>query len=122
MARDLPITPRLAGVSLLALALWAPGCVSASDPGAVAVQRASQPAFSCEDSGALRVRCQGSFDDGTSAAGITVRVLDKHNRPVVDGKVDVHGRFSFRKPDAEFCVVFDAGQGRTLTVAAATII
>jgi hypothetical protein len=75
-----------------------------------------QPTFECTDSGSLRVTCRGGFADGTSAAGITVRVLDKRDRVVYVGTVDRLGRVSFRKPDAEFSVVFDAGEGNVLTL------
>jgi hypothetical protein len=74
------------------------------------------PMFECASAGALRVTCRGSFADGTSAAGIVVRVLDKTDRVVYAGTVDKLGRVSFRKPDAQFSVVFDAGEGNVLTL------
>lgn len=76
------------------------------------------PTFQCADSGALRVTCVGTFLDGRSAAGITARVFDKHDRVVFVGTVDSQGRITFRKPDAEFHIVFDAGQGNVLTLLA----
>lgn len=75
-----------------------------------------QPTFQCANSGSLRVTCRGAFADGSSAEGITVRVLDKRDRVVYVGTVDRLGRVSFRKPDAEFTVVFDAGGGNVLTL------
>jgi hypothetical protein len=74
------------------------------------------PTFLCTDHGALRVTCVGNFLDGKSAAGITARVFDKHDRVVYIGTVDSQGRITFRKPDAEFHIVFDAGQGNVLTI------
>jgi hypothetical protein len=74
------------------------------------------PMFECVSSGSLRVTCRGSFADGTSAAGIVVRVLDKTDHVVYAGIVDKLGRVSFRKPDAQFSVVFDAGEGNVLTL------
>src|SRR5262245_21499432 len=76
------------------------------------------PTFQCESAGALRVTCVGTFLDGRSAAGITARVFDKHDRVVFVGTVDSQGRITFRKPDAEFHIVFDAGQGNVLTILA----
>jgi hypothetical protein len=76
------------------------------------------PTFQCANNGALRVTCVGTFLDGRSAAGITARVLDKHDRVVFVGTVDSQGRITFRKPDAEFHIVFDAGQGNVLTLLA----
>jgi predicted helicase len=96
-------------VTLLALGVLAPEVSSA---------QMRQPTFSCANNGALRVTCQGSFLDGSSAAGVTVRVLDKRDRVVYVGTVDSQGRISFRKPDAEFHIVFDAGQGNVITILA----
>jgi hypothetical protein len=76
------------------------------------------PTFQCENSGALRITCVGTFIDGRSAAGITARVFDKHDQLVYVGTVDSQGRITFRKPGAEFHIVFDAGQGNVLTILA----
>ena len=76
------------------------------------------PTFQCTSNGAVRVTCVGTFLDGRSAAGIKVRVFDKHDHVVYVGTVDSQGRITFRKPDAEFHIVFDAGQGNVLTILA----
>jgi hypothetical protein len=76
------------------------------------------PSFQCVSNGALRITCVGNFLDGRSAAGITARVFDKHDRVVYVGTVDSQGRITFRRPDAEFHIVFDAGQGNVLTILA----
>jgi len=109
MAMELPNGRRLIGcaAALLVLGGMSPG---------VSRAQLHQPTFECANTGALRVTCRGSFVDGTSAAGIVVRVLDKHDRVVYVGNVDTLGRVTFRKPDAEFHVVFDAGQGNVLTI------
>ena len=114
MAMDLPKRRWLMGsaVSLVAAGMLAPG---------VGLSQSRQPAFDCVDSGALRVTCQGRFLDGSSAAGVTVRVFDKADHLVYVGTVDRSGRFSFRKPDADFHIVFDAGHGKLITVLAADI-
>ena len=109
MAMELPNGRRLIGCAagLLVLVGVAPGVTCA---------QMNQPTFECANAGALRVTCRGSFADGTSAAGIVVRVLDKHDHVVYVGSVDTLGRVTFRKPDAEFHVVFDAGQGNVRTI------
>jgi hypothetical protein len=109
MAMELLARRRLVGIAVATLLggpLW---------PGASFAQL-HQPTFECANSGALRVTCHGSFLDGASAAGVVVRVLDRHDRVVYVGTVDRLGRITFRKPDAEFHVVFDAGQGNVLTI------
>jgi len=111
MAMELPNRRRLVGG---ALALLVVGALAPE----VSCAQIHQPTFECTNTGALRVTCQGSFIDGTSAAGVTVRVLDNRDRVVYVGTVDPQGRISFRKPDAEFHIVFDAGQGNVLTILA----
>jgi hypothetical protein len=111
MAMELLARRRLVGVAVAAFlggTLW-PG-------GSFAQLR--QPTFECANNGALRVTCHGSYLDGASAAGVAVRVLDGHDRVVFVGTVDRSGRITFRKPDTEFHVVFDAGQGNELTILA----
>jgi len=114
MAMELPIRRRCIGVAVALLGMGAllPGVSSA---------QVLQPVFECVDSGALRVTCRGAFLDGSSAAGITVRVFDKANQLVYVGTVDRQGRFTFRKPDEEFHIVFDAGRGKVMTVLAAEV-
>jgi hypothetical protein len=111
MAKDLP--SRMQYVASVAALLTLAATASAGTPIEMHV-----PTFRCVDSGALRVTCVGTFLDGRSAAGITARVFDKHDRLVFVGTVDSQGRITFRKPDAEFHIVFDAGQGNVLTLLA----
>jgi hypothetical protein len=111
MAMELPNRRMLGSATLALLTL---GAVAPE----VSCRQMDQPTFECTNSGALRVTCQGRFLDGTSAAGVTVRVLDKSDRVIYVGTADAHGRVSFRKPDAEFHIVFDAGQGRIVTILA----
>ncbi len=110
MAMDLPRRCRGTAAAFLALVI-----AGASSPG-VSSTPMHQPTFVCASIGALRVTCVGNFMDGSSAAGITVRVFDKHDHMVYVGTVDSQGRITFRKPDAEFHIVFDAGQGDVLTM------
>jgi hypothetical protein len=111
MAKDLP--GRMQWSASVA-ALWIVGSAAP----AVCQAQMHVPTFQCSDNGALRVTCVGTFLDGRSAAGITARVMDKHDRVVYVGTVDSQGRITFRKPDAEFHIVFDAGQGNVLTLLA----
>jgi hypothetical protein len=108
MAKELPISRGFIAGAIALLSI----CAS---PGVSFAQK-HQPTFECANTGALRVTCRGSYLDGTSAAGIIVRVYDRNDRVVHVGTVDRTGRVTFRKPDAEFHVVFDAGQGNVLTI------
>ena len=109
MAKDLPGRMQWAA-SVAALLIL--GSVAS----AVCQAQMHVPTFLCANNGALRVTCTGNFIDGRSAAGITARVFDKHDRVIYVGTVDSQGHITFRKPDAEFHIVFDAGQGNVLTI------
>jgi hypothetical protein len=71
---------------------------------------------SCFDNGDRTVTCEGGFSDGSSAAGVAIRVFDAHDKVLVEGKMDGSGAFTFAKPDVEYHVVFDAGQSHVVTI------
>lgn len=82
---------------------------------------AHAPVFDCFAEGEEKITCEGGFSDGASAAGVLVRVLDKDDRVLIEGKIDADGRFSFSKPKQVYHVVFDAGAGHAVTVFGADI-
>jgi hypothetical protein len=77
--------------------------------------------FDCFNEQDGNVTCEGGFSDGASAAGVPVRVLDASDKLLVSGAIDKEGRFSFRRPPGDFRVVFDAGQGHSVTLLASDI-
>jgi hypothetical protein len=83
--------------------------------------QAHSPVFDCFNDDGGKVTCEGGFSDGTSATGVRVRVLDKDDKVLLEGKIDADGRFTFAKPKADFHVVFDAGAGHSATVFGADI-
>jgi hypothetical protein len=82
------------------------------------VAAAGKPAavFDCYNDGALRVTCRGTFRDGASAAAFIVRVYDQNGGLLLTERVSPYGRFTFRKPDAEFRVVFEVSGGDVVTI------
>jgi hypothetical protein len=72
--------------------------------------------FNCYDNGDETVTCEGGFSDGGSAEGVPIRILDLRERVLIDAKMDAQGTFSFEKPQEEFHVVFDAGEGHEVTI------
>jgi hypothetical protein len=74
------------------------------------------PICSCYDNGDDTVTCEGGFSDGSSATGVSIRVVDDRERVLIDGKMDADSVFSFAKPSADFHVVFDAGQNHIVTI------
>ncbi|MUM76266.1 hypothetical protein GKC30_01310 [Pseudodesulfovibrio sp. F-1] len=83
---------------------------------------AHTPLCDCFDNGDGTVTCQGSFSDGSSASGVTMRVLDAGGKIVVEGKMDKVSEFSFEKPQGDYTVQFDAGAGHTLDIGSSRIV
>ncbi|MFP4265945.1 MAG: hypothetical protein ACLFRC_09135 [Desulfonatronovibrionaceae bacterium] len=77
---------------------------------------AHTPLCSCWDNGDGTVTCEGGFSDGSSVAGVGMYVLDEDGKKVVRGKMDEYSEFTFEKPDGDYTVVFDAGEGHKVKV------
>lgn len=77
---------------------------------------AHTPLFSCWDNGDGTLSCEGGFSDGSSAAGIEVRVVDDKGAVIYSGKLDEFGELTFNKPKGAYSVVFDSGPGHSITV------
>jgi type 1 fimbria pilin len=77
---------------------------------------AHTPLCSCYQNGDGTVTCEGGFSDGSSAAGVAIRVEDKDGKVLEKGKMDEFSEFSFKKPQAEYQVVFDAGPGHAVKI------
>jgi hypothetical protein len=83
---------------------------------------AHSPVCSCFDNGDGTITCEGGFSDGSSAAGVAIRVVDASERVLLEGKMDDKGTFSFMKPAVDYHVVFDAGQSHIVTIFGADIV
>lgn len=78
--------------------------------------RAHTPLFDCFDNGDATLTCEGGFSDGASAAGVGVRMLDAQGKVLEQGKLDDKGSISFKRPQGEFSIVFDAGAEHSISV------
>jgi hypothetical protein len=83
---------------------------------------AHTPLFSCFDNGDGSVTCEGGFSDGSSAAGVAVHILDGAGNAVEETKLDEFSEITFTKPDGDYSVQFDAGEGHQITVAGKDIV
>jgi hypothetical protein len=72
---------------------------------------AHTPYMACFDNGDGTITCNGEFSDGSSAAGVAVRVVDENDKILLSGRMDDDGEYTFGKPAGVFTVVFDAGPG-----------
>lgn len=77
---------------------------------------AHTPLCSCYDNGDGSVTCEGGFSDGSSAAGVLMRVEDNAGKILIKGKMDDDSEFTFDKPPGDYQVQFDAGEGHLITV------
>ncbi len=77
---------------------------------------AHTPLCSCWDNGDGTVTCEGGFSDGSSAAGVGIAVLDSAQGVIESGKMNEVSEFSFKKPEGEYSVKFDAGEGHQIVI------
>lgn len=82
----------------------------------VPVCQAHTPLCSCYDNGDGSITCEGGFSDGSSAAGVEIRVEDNNGKIMVNGKMTEDSEYTFDKPAGAYKVVFDAGEGHNVVV------
>ena len=83
---------------------------------AAAPAMAHTPLCSCFDNGDGTITCEGGFSDGSSAAGVEIRVVDASGKALVKGKMNESSEFTFDKPKSDYKVQFDAGPGHLVEV------
>lgn len=77
---------------------------------------AHTPLCSCYDNGDGTITCEGGFSDGSSAAGVVMRVLNSSGNVIIEGKMNEDSEFTFKKPKGPYKVEFDAGPGHVVEV------
>jgi len=82
---------------------------------------AHTPLCACYDNGDGTVLCEGGFSDGSSAAGVRMAVKDADGNVVIDAKMDENSEFTFDKPEGNYSVLFDAGEGHKIEIPAEEI-
>jgi formylmethanofuran dehydrogenase subunit A len=80
------------------------------------VSYAHTPLCSCSDEGDGTILCEGGFSDGSSAAGVKMKVVDASGKTLVEGKMNEDSEFTFKKPNVPYTVIFDAGPGHVVKV------
>lgn len=86
-------------------------CIFAASPGF-----AHTPLCSCYNNGDGTVTCEGGFSDGSSAAGVKIRVVNAAQHVLIKGKMDEDSEFTFEMPSDPYKVQFDAGPGHLVEV------
>jgi len=77
---------------------------------------AHPPFCICKRVDATTVRCEGGFADGTGVPGVRLDVVRYDETIVLQTKFDADSTVSFRAPEGEFYVLFDAGAGNSFDV------
>lgn len=77
---------------------------------------AHPPFCICKMANATTVRCEGGFANGTGVPGVRLDVVRYDESVVLQTKFGADSTVSFRKPDGEFYVLFDAGPGQSFDV------
>ncbi len=84
--------------------------------------QAHTPLFSCYDNGDGTIACEGGFSDGSSAAGVAVHIFDASGKSIAETKLDEYSEVNFKKPEGEYRVQFDAGEGHRIDVSGKDIV
>lgn len=80
------------------------------------VAMAHSPICDCYDNGDETVTCEGGFSDGSSATGVAIRIVNTQGKVLLAGKMDDKSNYSYKKPEQEYHVIFDAGDNHTVTI------
>jgi hypothetical protein len=85
------------------------------------VALAHNPMCECKEIDNGQIRCTGGFSDGSGAPGVTLDVIGYDETILVPGKLGSDSTLTFKKPGAEFYVLFDAGPGHVVEIDQADI-
>jgi hypothetical protein len=84
---------------------------------ALAVPAAAHtPLFSCFDNADGTIFCEGGFSDGSSAAGVPVIVKGASGEVLLRSGLSRNSDIEFEKPDEEYSVIFDGGEGHEIEI------
>ena len=85
------------------------------------VALAHNPMCECKAVEDGQIRCTGGVSDGSGAPGVTLDVIGYDETILVPGKLGEDSTLTFKKPSAEFYVLFDAGPGHVVEIDQADI-
>lgn len=77
---------------------------------------AHTPLCDCWNESDGTVTCEGGFSDGSSAAGVAMSVVDASGKVIESGKLNELSEFSFKRPEGDFTVRFEGGEGHSLEI------
>ncbi len=77
---------------------------------------AHTPLCSCYDNSDGTITCEGGFSDGSSTAGVEMRIVDREGKVIIKGRMNEDSEFTFDKPKGSYNVQLDAGPGHLVEV------
>ncbi len=77
---------------------------------------AHTPLCSCFDNGDNTITCEGGFSDGSSASGVAMYVKAADDKVLLEGSMNGDSEYTFDKPEGDYYVLFDAGEGHKIKV------
>lgn len=83
--------------------------------GLAATALAHSPICTCYDNGDGSITCEGGFSDGSSAAGVNMYVK-QGDKVLLKGAMNADSEFNFKKPQGDYTVMFDAGEGHQVVI------
>ena len=83
--------------------------------------QAHNPMCECKAIEDGQIRCTGGLSDGSGAPGVTLDVIGYDETILVPGKLGADSTLTFKRPDSEFYVLFDAGPGHIVEIDQADI-
>lgn len=84
--------------------------------GGASLVAAHTPICDCYDNGDDTITCEGGFSDGGTAVGVPMRVVDTTGRVLIEGTMSDNSDFTFARPDVDFLVEFEGGEGHVIQI------
>lgn len=84
--------------------------------GAAGPALAHNPMCECTPIEGDQIKCTGGFSDGSGAPGVTLDVIGYDESMLLEGKLGADSTLTFKRPEGEFYVLFDAGPGHVVEV------
>ncbi|ASM40779.1 hypothetical protein CSPB12327_05850 [Campylobacter sp. RM12327] len=71
--------------------------------------------MSCFDNGDGSITCEGGFSDGSTAKGVKFHLI-QGGKSVLEETFNEDSEVTFKKPNGDFEVQLDAGEGHKITI------
>ncbi|MDN7143145.1 hypothetical protein KC131_21085 [Pseudomonas sp. JQ170] len=84
--------------------------------GAAGPALAHNPMCECKPIDGEQIECTGGFSDGSGAPGVTLDVIGYNEEILVPGKLGDNSKLTFKRPEGEWYVLFDAGPGHVVEI------